>query len=125
MSNWQCVVCGAKLEVSKNLEFKTSIGGRDIIITNLSGSRCPECDEKYYDADASDKIDEVLEKYTQPVVKFKRKIMESDDKKVIGIPEELEEALQIKGGEEVEISLEGDKIISEITGRKGAKRAHA
>jgi len=45
MSNWQCVVCGAKLDHSKNLEFKTSVSGREIIITNLSGAKCPECDE--------------------------------------------------------------------------------
>ena len=125
MSNWQCVVCGARLEHSKNLEFKTSVSGREIIITNLSGAKCLECDEKYFDADASDQIDEVLSKYTQPVIKFKRKIIEHDDRKVIDIPLELEEALHIKVGEEVEISMEGDRIISQIIQRKSAKRASA
>lgn len=125
MSNWQCVVCGARLEHSKNLEFKTSVSGREIIITNLSGAKCLECDEKYFDADASDQIDEVMNKYTQPVIKFKRKIIEHDDRKVIDIPLELEEALHIKVGEEVEISMEGNRIISQIIQRKGAKRASA
>jgi hypothetical protein len=32
MSNWQCVVCGAKLEHSKNLEFKISLSGGEIIV---------------------------------------------------------------------------------------------
>lgn len=125
MSKWQCVVCGAKLEASKHLEFRTTFNGREIIITNLSGSMCPECDEKYYDADASDKIDEVLVKYRQPVIKFKRKITESGERKVIGIPKELEEALHIKGGEVVEISMEDKKIITELVYRKNAKKTAA
>lgn len=125
MSNLKCVVCGSGLERTKNLEFKTSVGGREIIITNLSGAKCLECDEKYFDADASDQIDEVLNKYNQPVIKFKRKIIEHDDRKVIDIPLELEEALHIKVGEEVEISMEGNKIISQIIQRKSAKRASA
>ena len=125
MSNWQCVVCGSKLEHNKNLEFKTSLNGREIIITNLSGAKCPECGELYYDADASNQIDEVLSKYTQPVIKFKRKIIDQDNRKVIDIPLELEEALHIKGGEDIEISMEGNRIISQIIERKSAKRASA
>lgn len=118
----KCLVCEGNTRKASDLEFKVSYEGRDIIITNLSGELCPECGESYYDLSASERIDKAMQKYWQPSIKFKRKITTSGERKVIGIPKEVEEALKIEGGEEVQISLEGRKIISEIASRIGRHR---
>lgn len=107
-----CVVCGAKTEKAMDISVFSTIQGREIIITGLSGTRCPECQEQYLDAESSKKALETANKFRKPAIVFKRKITTSGGRRVIGIPEEIDRALGKK--ENADIWLEGTKIVAEV-----------
>ncbi len=70
-------MCASKTEEAKNLIITSTVQGREIVITGLTGTRYPECGEQYVDAES-----------------------------------EIDSALGKK--ENVDIWLEGDKIVAEI-----------
>jgi len=108
----RCIVCGTQTKEAKDITITTTVEGREIVITGLTGSRCPTCGEEYLDADSSEKVEELIKKFRKPAVVFKRKITTSGGRRVIGIPEEIDRALGKK--ENVDIWLEGDKIVAEV-----------
>ncbi len=107
-----CVMCGTKTKEVDNITFTATIEGREIVITRLAGTRCPNCGEEYLGADSLDKVEEITKKFRKPNIVFKRKITTSGGRRVIGIPEEIDRALGKK--ENVDIWLEGDKIVAEV-----------
>lgn len=108
----KCAMCGTKTKEVKDITFTATVEGREIVITGLKGSRCPTCGEEYLDADSSEKVEEITKRFRKPAVVFKRKITVSGGRRVIGIPEEIDRALGKK--ENVDIWLEGDKIVAEV-----------
>jgi len=108
----KCVMCGAKTEDVKDIVITSTIQGSEIVITGLTGTRCPECKEQYVDAESSRKALEIANKFRKPAIVFKRKVTVSGGRRVIGIPEEIDRALGKK--ENVDIWLEGDKIVAEV-----------
>ncbi|CAG0993465.1 hypothetical protein METP3_02796 [Methanosarcinales archaeon] len=108
----KCVVCAAQTEEAKDLVITSTVQGREIVIIGLTGTRCPECGEQYVDAKSSRKALEIANKFRKPAIVFKRKVTVSGGRRVIGIPEEIDRALGKK--ENVDIWLEGDKIVAEI-----------
>lgn len=108
----KCVMCAAQTEEAKDIVITSTIQGREIIITGLTGTRCPECGEQYVDAESSKKALETANKFRRPAIVFKRKVTVSGGRRVIGIPEEIDRALGNK--ENVNLWLEGDKIVAEV-----------
>ena len=108
----KCVICGAQTEEAKDIVITSTIQGREIVITGLTGTRCPECGEQYVDSESSKKALEVANKFRKPAIVFKRKVTVSGGRRVIGIPEEIDRALGKK--ENVDLWLEGDKIVAEV-----------
>ena len=108
----KCVMCGTQTEEANDLVITSTIQGREIVITGLTGTRCPECGEQYVDAASSKKSLEIANKFRKPAIVFKRKVTVSGGRRVIGIPEEIDRALGKK--ENVDIWLEGDKIVAEV-----------
>ncbi len=108
----KCVVCASKTEEVTDLIITSTIQGREIVITGLSGTRCPECGEQYLDAESSRRALKIANKFRKPAIVFRRKVTVSGGRRVIGIPEEIDRALGKK--ENVDLWLEGDKIIAEV-----------
>ncbi len=108
----KCTECGTQTIEAKDINLTTTVDGREIVITGLTGSRCPVCGEEYLDADSSEKSLEIANKFRKPAIVFKRKVTVSGGRRVIGIPEEIDRALGKK--ENVDLWLEGDKIVAEV-----------
>ncbi len=108
----KCIVCGTQTEEAKDVTLTSTIQGREIVITGLTGTRCPNCGEQYVDAESSKRAFEIASKFRKPGIVFKRKITTSGGRRVIGIPEEIDRALGKK--ENADIWLEGDKIVAEV-----------
>ncbi|PWB50051.1 MAG: hypothetical protein C3F06_13190 [Candidatus Methanoperedenaceae archaeon] len=108
----KCLLCGTKTREVDDINFTATIEGREVVITRLTGTRCQNCGEEYLGADSLDKVEEVTKKFRKPVVVFKRKITTSGGRRVIGIPEEIDRPLGKK--ENVNLWLEGDKIVAEV-----------
>jgi YgiT-type zinc finger domain-containing protein len=51
----KCVVCASKTEEAKDLVITSTVQSREIVITGLTGTRCPQCGEQYVDAESSRK----------------------------------------------------------------------
>ncbi len=110
--NIKCVMCATQTKDAKDLVIFSTVQGREIVITGLTGTRCPECGEQYVDAMSGKKALKIASKFRKPAIVFKRKVTVSGGRRVIGIPEEIDRALGKK--ENVDIWLEGDKIVAEV-----------
>jgi YgiT-type zinc finger domain-containing protein len=108
----KCVQCGTQTREASDITLITSVEGREIVITRLTGARCPICGEEYVDAASCEKVEELIKKFRKPNVIFKRKITTSGGRRVIGIPEEIDRTLGKK--ENADIWLEGNKIVAEV-----------
>ena len=108
----KCVQCGSQTKETTDITLITAVEGREVVITGLTGTRCPTCGEEYADAESAEKVEEVIKKFRKPAVVFKRKITKSGGRRVLGIPEEIDRALGKK--ENVDIWLEDDKIVAEV-----------
>lgn len=110
--NIKCVQCGTQTKKADDITLTSTVEGREIVITRLTGSRCPVCGEEYLHAESIEKVEELTKKFRKPAVVFKRKITISGGRRVIGIPEEIDRALGKK--ENVDLWLEGDKLVAEV-----------
>jgi YgiT-type zinc finger domain-containing protein len=108
----KCIVCGTQTVEVKDITITSTVQGREIVITGLTGTRCPNCLEQYVDAESSRRALEIANKFRKPAIIFKRKITTSGGRRVLGIPEEIDRALGKK--ENADIWLEGDKIVAEV-----------
>lgn len=108
----KCVQCGSLTKEAADITLITATEGREIVITRLTGMRCPTCGEEYIDAESAEKVEDIIKKFRKPIVVFKRKITKSGGRRVLGIPEEIDRALGKK--ENVDIWMEDDKIVAEV-----------
>ncbi|VVB90478.1 Antitoxin component of bacterial toxin-antitoxin system, MqsA [uncultured archaeon] len=108
----KCIVCGTQTVEVRDITITSTVQGREIVITGLTGTRCPNCLEQYVDAESSRRALEIANKFRKPAIIFKRKITTSGGRRVLGIPEEIDRALGKK--ENADIWLEGDKIVAEV-----------
>jgi len=101
--------------MTDDLELTFDQDDKDILITNLNGYRCSECGVEYYSSKAVEKVQDIIKTLKKtPKVCFTRKLTSSGKRWVIGIPTEIMEALDLKGGEEIKLHLSGKKIVAEI-----------
>lgn len=108
----KCVQCGTKTSVVDDINFMATVEGREVIVTRLTGTRCPTCKEEYLGAESIKKVEDIVIKFRKPAIIFKRKVTVSGGRRVIGIPEEIDRALGKK--ENVDLWLEGNKLVAEV-----------
>lgn len=53
IGNLECPVCGGTMRPSEELTFDVHLPNGYIVIPNLSGHKCEECGDKYFDPDSS------------------------------------------------------------------------
>lgn len=70
-----------------------TVEGRDVVVTRLTGTRCPTCGEEYLGAESVKKVEDIVKKFRKPAIVFKCKITKSGGRRVLGIPEEIGRAL--------------------------------
>ncbi|MFD2663061.1 YgiT-type zinc finger protein [Paenibacillus thailandensis] len=58
-----CVQCLSSNLINIIDTLKTNINGKQLIIENIPATKCDECDEIYYDHEASRFIDEQIAKF--------------------------------------------------------------
>ncbi len=92
----KCVQCGTQTREASHITLITTVEGREIVITRLTGTRCPTCGEEYVDATSSEKVEELIKKFRKPNVIFKRKITTSGRRRVIGYLKRSTELLEKK-----------------------------
>lgn len=56
----ECPECGGTMHPSDDLTFDVTLPEGRLIIPNLSGHKCEQCKDKYYDSESSD----IIDKYT-------------------------------------------------------------
>lgn len=59
----KCTVCGTQTVEVKDITITSTIQGREIVITGLTGTRCPNCLEQYVDAESSRRAVEIANKF--------------------------------------------------------------
>ncbi len=86
----------------------------NIILRNVKAFKCPECKEELFTPEQYGQIRERIKSVAQPL-KLKRKISTAGKKPIVYLPEDVINAVDAKIGDEVDIYVEGKKIIIEKT----------
>jgi len=111
----KCVECGGLAEKVDDIEFSVDVGDKEVLITNLKGYRCAQCGAEYHSPETVEKVQEILKGIKKaPRVQFSRKLTRSGKRWVIGIPNEIMDALGLEGGEKTRLHLSGRKIVAEF-----------
>jgi YgiT-type zinc finger domain-containing protein len=104
-----CPKCSKEYEeVTVDYEY----GG--IVLRNVKALRCPDCKEELFTLEQYDAIRDRLRCVLQPL-KLRRKISTAGKKPIIYLPDDVVKAINAKVGDEIDISVEGKKIIIEKT----------
>jgi hypothetical protein len=102
-----CPKCKKKCEeVTVDYEYQ------GVILRNVKALRCPTCKEELFTLEQYDAIRNRLRSIIQPL-KLKRKISTAGKKPIIYLPEDVVKAINAKVGDEIDIYVEGKKIIIE------------
>ncbi|NJD75677.1 MAG: YgiT-type zinc finger protein [Candidatus Methanoperedens sp.] len=64
----KCVQCGSQVKKATDITLITAVEGREVVVTGLTGTRCPTCGEEYADAESAEKVEEVIKKFRKPTV---------------------------------------------------------
>jgi hypothetical protein len=83
-----------------------------IVLRNVKALRCPDCKEEMFTLEQYDAIHDRLQNVIQPL-KLKRKISTAGRKPIVYLPEEVVNAINAKIGDEIDIYVQGKKIIIE------------
>jgi len=116
----ECPICGGEV---KKIETTLSLFDGKIQINPITAFECPQCNEVYIDEEESKKIDSLanipiyrrqIEEIRKYQLRLRRKIGFSGRSLVVRIPKDIERALSLQDGDEVEIYPEGkNKIVLE------------
>jgi len=102
-----CPKCDKKCEeVTVDYEYQ------GIVLRNVKALRCPDCKEELFTLEQYDAIHDRLRNVIQPL-KLKRKISTAGKKPIIYLPEDIVKAINAKIGDEIDIYVDGKKIIIE------------
>jgi hypothetical protein len=102
-----CQKCNKKCEeVTVDYEYQ------GVILRNVKALRCPDCKEELFTLEQYDAIRNRLRSVILPL-KLKRKISTAGKKPIIYLPEDVVKAIDAKVGDEIDIYVEGKKIIIE------------
>jgi YgiT-type zinc finger domain-containing protein len=104
-----CQKCNKKCEeVTIDYEY------HDIVLRNVKALRCPDCKEELFTLEQYDAIHNRLRNVIQPL-RLKRKISTAGKKPIVYLPDDIVKAINAKIGDEIDIYVEGKKIIIEKT----------
>jgi YgiT-type zinc finger domain-containing protein len=109
MEMTKCPSCNVEYE-----EVETNFEHEDIVLRNVKTTRCPKCGRELFTPEQYRLIKERLESVAPPL-KLRRHISVAGKRPVIYLPEDVVRALRAKVGDEVDIYVEGNKIVIEKT----------
>ncbi|HEX9862375.1 MAG TPA: AbrB/MazE/SpoVT family DNA-binding domain-containing protein [Candidatus Bathyarchaeia archaeon] len=105
----KCPKCDTEyLEVEVDFEYG------DIILRNAKALKCPRCKEELFTPEQYSAIRNRIHSVVQPL-RLKRKISTAGKKPIVYLPEDVVKAINAKIGDEVDVYVEGKKIIIEKT----------
>jgi len=105
----RCPRCGVEyVEVETDFEYG------DVILRNVKALRCPNCKQELFTPEQYGTIRERIRSVIQPL-RLKRKISTAGKKPIVYLPEDVVKAINAKIGDEVDVYVEGNKIIIEKT----------
>lgn len=105
----KCPKCKTEyIEVEVDFEYG------DVILRNVKALKCPRCGEELFTPEQYRIIRERIRSVAQPL-KLKRKISTAGKKPIVYLPEDVVKAINAKVGDEIDIYVEGNKIIIEKT----------
>jgi len=105
----KCPKCDTEyVEVSIDFEYG------DVVLRNVKAFRCPTCKEELFTPEQYGVIRERIHSVAQPL-RLKRKISTAGKKPILYLPEDVVKAINAKIGDEVDVYVEGKKIIIEKT----------
>ena len=96
------------------VEVETDFEYRDVILRGVKATKCPKCGRELFNPEQYRSMRDRLLSVVQPL-KLKRKISVAGKRPIVYLPEEVVRAVDVKVGDEVEIYVEGKKIIIEKT----------
>jgi YgiT-type zinc finger domain-containing protein len=93
-------------------EVETEFEYGDIVLRNVKATKCPKCGRELFTPEQYRAIRERLQSVVQPL-KLRRKISAAGKRPAVYLPEDVIKAVNAKIGDEIEIYVEGKKIIIE------------
>ena len=96
------------------VEIETDFEYGDVLLRNVKATKCPNCGEELFSLDQYRTIKDRLQSIVQPL-RLKRKISAAGKRPIIYLPEDVIKAVKAKPGDEIDIYVEGNKIIIEKT----------
>ena len=105
----KCPKCGVEyVEVEVDFEYG------DVILRKVKALRCPVCKEELFTPEQYGVIRARIRSVAQPL-RLKRKISTAGKKPIVYLPEDVVKAIDAKVGDEVDVYVEGKKIVIEKT----------
>jgi len=83
-----------------------------IVVKGVKALKCPVCGEEVIDVEEYGKIKRRIESMIRPL-RLRRKISSAGNRPAIYLPDDVVNAVKVKIGDDVEIYVEGNRIIIE------------
>jgi len=107
----KCPNCNVEYE-----EVETDFDYGGVILRNVKATRCPKCGKELYTPEQYRAIKERLQSVAPPL-KLRRKISAAGKRPIIYLPEDVIKAVKVKVGDEIDVYVEGERIVIEKTAR--------
>jgi len=105
----KCPKCDVEyVEVEVDFEYG------DVILRKVKALRCPVCKEELFTPEQYGVIRARIRSVAQPL-RLRRKISTAGKKPIVYLPEDVVKAIDAKVGYEVDVYVEGKKIVIEKT----------
>jgi YgiT-type zinc finger domain-containing protein len=83
-----------------------------IVVKGVKALKCPVCGEEVIDAEEYGKIKRRIESMIKPL-RLRRKISSAGNRPAVYLPDDVVNAVKVEIGDDVEIYVEGNRIIIE------------
>jgi YgiT-type zinc finger domain-containing protein len=83
-----------------------------IVVKGVKALKCPVCGEEVIDVEEYGKIKRRIESMIKPL-RLRRKISSAGNRPAVYLPDDVVNAVKVKIGDDVEIYVEGNRIIIE------------
>jgi YgiT-type zinc finger domain-containing protein len=85
---------------------------RGIVVKGVKALKCPVCGEEVIDVEEYGKIRRRIESMIKPL-RLRRKISSAGNRPAVYLPDDVVNAVKVEIGDDVEIYVEGNRIIIE------------
>lgn len=96
------------------IEAETDFEYGNVVLRNVKATKCPKCGQELFTPGQYRAIKDRLQSIVQPL-KLRRKITVAGKRPIVYLPEDVVNAVGVSVGDEIEIYVEGNKIIIEKT----------